>query len=198
MYRVPEAAFNSLDFTGRGYILEEELLNKFLLMRGQITLEEAQLCVRTFNMFTNKDVTNFNVPPNGMTQHNFKKLFFPHLCMVREDAESEGEKELKKIKNGLITSPNLQPKLFEQRIKDLDQMLKEKFANKFKSVREAFLSVDADHDGVIDCEDMLKLFKPEDGVDYDDLSKLMRDKDNKRKGTIGYTDFSKWLGGAIH
>jgi hypothetical protein len=67
MYRVPEAAFSALDFTGRGYILEEELLNKYLLMRGDIGLEEAQLCVRTFNMFNNKDVTNFKVPPNGMT-----------------------------------------------------------------------------------------------------------------------------------
>jgi EF-hand domain pair len=118
--------------------------------------------------------------------------------MVREDDESEGEKQLKKVKNGLITSPHSQPKIFEKRIKDLDQLLKEKFANKFKSVREAFLSVDADHDGLITIEDMLKHFKPEDGIDYDDLAKLMRDRDSKRQGNIGYTDFSKWLGGAIH
>jgi len=30
-YRNPEYAFTSIDFTGRGFILEDELLNKFLL-----------------------------------------------------------------------------------------------------------------------------------------------------------------------
>jgi hypothetical protein len=198
MYRQPDNAFTQIDFTGRGYILEEELLNKFMLLRGNISYEDALVCVRTFNMFNNKDITNFSVPPNGMTQHVFKKIFFPHLCAVREDDESDGEKEHKRVKNGLITSPDLQPQIAEKRIKDLEKMLKEKFAIKFKSVREAFLTVDADHDGVITVEDMLKIFKPEDGIDYNDLKKLMQDKDSKRQGDIGYTDFSKWLGGAIH
>ena len=41
MYRGPENAFNSMDFSGRGYILEEDLLSKYFLLRCKLTLEDA-------------------------------------------------------------------------------------------------------------------------------------------------------------
>jgi len=77
-------------------------------------------------------------------------------------------------------------------------MIKQKFANNYVSVREAFLHLDADYDGFITVEDILRHFKPEDKIEYQDLKKLMIDKDAKREGKIGYTDFSRWLGGSIH
>jgi len=45
-------------------------------------------------------------------------------------------------------------------------MLKQKFASNYVSVREAFLHLDADHDGFIEVEDILRHFKPEDNIDY--------------------------------
>ena len=77
-------------------------------------------------------------------------------------------------------------------------MLKRKFASNYESVREAFLHIDTDYDGFITVEDILKHFKPEDKIDYHDLKKLVDDKDSKHKGLVDYTDFSRWLGGAIH
>lgn len=77
-------------------------------------------------------------------------------------------------------------------------MLKLKLAMTYVSVREAFLHLDSDYDGFIQVEDILRHFKPEDGIDYYDLKKLMTDKDSKHVGKIGYTDFSRWLGGCIH
>ena len=47
-------------------------------------------------------------------------------------------------------------------------------------------------------ENILYYFKPEDKIDYHDLKKLVDDKDSKHKGLVDYTDFSRWLGGAIH
>lgn len=58
-------------------------------------------------------------------------------------------------------------------------MLKQKFASNYVSVREAFLHLDADYDGFIGVEDILRHFKPEDNIDYHDLEKLMVDKDTK-------------------
>ena len=84
-YRIPENAFNQMDFSGRGYILQEDFLNKYMLLRANIKLEDALLCLKMTNMFINKEVNNFYVPPNGMTFDSFKKNFFPHLCMVAED-----------------------------------------------------------------------------------------------------------------
>ena len=80
----------------------------------------------------------------------------------------------------------------------MDDVLKRKFASNYESVREAFLHIDNDYDGFITVEDILKHFKPEDKIDYHDLKKLVDDKDSKHEGKIGYTDFSRWLGGAIH
>jgi hypothetical protein len=84
MYRCPEDAFSTLDFSGRGYILEDDLLNKFLLQRCKVELEEAKLSVMMFNMFNNKDTKRKDVPSNGMTFDTFKKNFFPHYCIVNE------------------------------------------------------------------------------------------------------------------
>lgn len=61
------------------------------------------------------------------------------------------------------------------------------------------MSLDTNYDGAIEVEDILRHFKPEDKIDYYDLKKLMEDKDsNGHKGRIGYSDFSRWLGGCIH
>lgn len=56
-------------------------------------------------------------------------------------------------------------------------MIKQKFANNYCSVREAFLHLDSDYDGFITVEDILRHFKPEDKIEYNDLKKLMTDKD---------------------
>lgn len=65
-------------------------------------------------------------------------------------------------------------------------------------MRKAFLILDQDHDGYITVEDILKFFANEKDFNYDDLKKLMTDKDSNHKGLINYYDFSKWLGSAIH
>ena len=65
-------------------------------------------------------------------------------------------------------------------------------------MRKAFLSLDTDYDGYITVEDILKYFGNEKDLNYNDLKKLMIDKDSKKQGRIGYSDFSKWLGNAIH
>lgn len=41
---------------------------------------------------------------------------------------------------------------------DVEEKLKTKFSNCFHSVRKAFLALDADYDGYITVEDLLKYF----------------------------------------
>lgn len=81
----------------------------------------------------------------------------------------------------------------------MEKLLKEKFSNNWESVRKAFLALDSDHDGYITVEDILRHFGQEKSlVNYNDLKKIIVDKDSKKRGMIGYTDFSKWVGNAIH
>lgn len=80
----------------------------------------------------------------------------------------------------------------------LEKLLKTKFGSCFESVRKAFLILDTDYDGFITIEDLLKYFANETEIDYDDLKKLINDKDSKKQGRLNYTDFSRWLGSTIH
>jgi Ca2+-binding EF-hand superfamily protein len=88
--------------------------------------------------------------------------------------------------------------VIEERLIILEERLKTKFSNCFESVRKAFLALDGDYDGYITIEDILKYFGNETDLNYNDLKKLITDKDHKKDGKIGYMDFSKWLGNAIH
>ena len=65
-------------------------------------------------------------------------------------------------------------------------------------MRKAFLALDADYDGFITVEDILKYFANEKDLNFNDLKKLLIDKDHKKLGRLGYMDFSKWLGNSIH
>jgi Ca2+-binding EF-hand superfamily protein len=60
------------------------------------------------------------------------------------------------------------------------------------------LLLDTDFDGLITVEDVLKYLGTEKDLNYNDLKKLMMDKDSKNEGTLSYPDFSKWLGSSIH
>lgn len=86
----------------------------------------------------------------------------------------------------------------QQRLMNLEELIKVKFANNWTSVRKAFLDLDSDYDGFVTVEDILRFFGSEDKeLDFKDLTKLIVDKDQKRQGRINYTDFSKWMGGEI-
>ena len=76
--------------------------------------------------------------------------------------------------------------------------MKDKFSNNWESVRKAFLDLDSDYDGYITVEDILRYFGQEKDFSYNDLKKLITDKDSRKIGKIGYTDFSKWVGNSIH
>jgi hypothetical protein len=145
-----------------------------------------------------KSNKNNNVPLASMSYDMFKKNFFPQYCYVDEDNQSEGENRDKKLKEQLIAFPVAQPGVIELRIKQLEEKLKKKFGGQYRSVREAFLALDSNYDGVVDAEDILKQFSNEDKIDYTDLHKLMKDKDSNHVGELNYTDFSKWLGCAVH
>ena len=77
----------------------------------------------------------------------------------------------------LIRNKKHQPAIIEDRLIKLEERLKMKFSNCFESVRKAFLLLDGDYDGFITIEDILKYFGNEPDLNYNDLKKLIFDKD---------------------
>lgn len=138
------------------------------------------------------------LPPHAMTFDTFKKTFYPHLYVVEEEPQSDEERDQFKKKLEFKKNKDQQPKVVESRILKLEKLLKTKFGSCFESVRKAFLILDTDYDGFITIEDLLKYFANETEIDYDDLKKLINDKDSKKQGRLNYTDFSRWLGSTIH
>ena len=75
-------------------------------------------------------------------------------------------------------------------------------------MRKAFLALDTDYDGFVTVEDILRNFGDQngqnkdknsrDGINFNDLKKLIMEKDSTKRGKLGYTDFSKWVGSCIH
>lgn len=52
IYRGPEKAYSSMDFTGHGYITEEDFLGCLVMKRIQFTREDVKEFIRQCNLFT--------------------------------------------------------------------------------------------------------------------------------------------------
>lgn len=96
------------------------------------------------------------------------------------DSGRDENKDHNELKEEIINNSSKQPEIIELRIKALERKLREKFQNCFESVRKAFLSLDGDYDGLITIEDILKYFGNEKDLNYNDLKKLLVDKDSKK------------------
>jgi Ca2+-binding EF-hand superfamily protein len=48
------------------------------------------------------------------------------------------------------------------------------------------LDLDLDHDGYISVEDIMKYFGAENELNFNDLTKLMTEKDSNKKGFLNY------------
>ena len=117
--------------------------------------------------------------------------------MVQDGVDDADDIAAKENKMEIMKNKSNQAKVIEDRVIKLERHLKIKFSNCFESVRKAFLALDTDYDGFITVEDILKYFGNEKDLNYNDLKKLIMDKDEKGVGRLGYNDFSKWLGNQI-
>ena len=61
----------------------------------------------------------------------------------------------------------------------MEKILKDKFSNNWESVRKAFLALDSDYDGFITVEDILRYFGQEKELNFNDLQKLIKDKEGE-------------------
>jgi hypothetical protein len=97
IYRGPENAFAAMDFSGRGYVTEEDLLNPTILARFKYGRNDIKMYAQHCNIFNNFDagvrdvIGGTTIPVNGVAFDKFKKSFYPHLYVVAEDVASEDE-----------------------------------------------------------------------------------------------------------
>ena len=147
--------------------------------------------LKEMDLFSNGQNLSFDV---------FKKTFFPQFACVDQNQEEEEIAKEKYEKRYASTHKKENTTLrVAERMKKLEQHLKIKFAGNWNSVRKAFLDLDTDYDGYITVEDILRYFASESKeLQFNDLKTLMIEKDSKKQGKLGFSDFSKWFGNSIH
>ncbi len=158
MYRSSEMAYASMDFLGRGYITEQDLISHNAVKKLLCEFTETDIREMFINQSLFAPSNNHNQKHGGMIYDTFKKTFFPHLHQTfnlqDQIAEETAENDDKVVK--LRTQK--QPDYIRDQLKRLDHHLRNKVADNWTSVRKAFLSLDSDHDGMLDVEDFLKHF----------------------------------------
>ena len=133
-----------------------------------------------------------------MDFEDFRRTFFPQYFQVEQDEGDGSDHETQKSTAKTPENVSQSQDTITARLYRLEQLIKDKFANNWVSVRKAFLDLDSDYDGFVTVDDILRFFGSEDKeMDFKDLTKLIIDKDHKKQGKINYTDFSKWMGGEI-
>lgn len=88
IYRAPERAYASMDFTGKGEITEENFLNSLIISRIPYTKEEVKEFLKQNNLFSTAE--------QGLNFDSFKKIFFPQLFLINEEHDSDEDKKMKK------------------------------------------------------------------------------------------------------
>ena len=201
MFRGPEQAYNGLDFAGIGYITDEDILKSPLVNTMKYSKADIQMCFKQLNLFNNhyqSHTIRDNVPPTGMAYNRFRETFFPQLHILDEENQSDEDRQVIETALEFCTNKGKQSEIMEKRIKDLEKHIKLKIANNYFQVRKAFLALDTDFDGYITVEDLMRFLGNSENANYNDLKKLIMDKDPEKSGRLGYGEFSKWLGGTIH
>jgi len=86
------------------------------------------------------------------------------------------------------------------KIKELEDVLKERLSFNWVSVKKAFLDIDTDYDGFITAENLANLLGGSTGsakFDFTVLKMLIKLRTKRTDSRINYTDFSSWFGADI-
>jgi len=96
MYRNAEYAYNTLDFTGLGYITENDFMNNIIVKdRIPFTSDQIKVFFQENNLFTRGS--------NGISFDSFKKNFFPHLYLVQDPVDDADDLLAKKNRDEIKT-----------------------------------------------------------------------------------------------
>jgi hypothetical protein len=95
-----------MDFTGRGYISEDDFLSSIVISRilasKTFILEDIKEFFKQENLFPHLTGQSHG----GINYDKFKKIFFPKMFLIEESEESDEEKMAKRDKSILKVGLN--------------------------------------------------------------------------------------------
>lgn len=124
MYKTPEFAFCDIDFSGKGFVTEEEFFNTLLIYKLKYSKEEIKEYFDRENAFKRK----VKADAMGMNFEIFKRHFFPSEALRYENPMKRMVKacdDSLKLK-GNETNEQIS-EILVQKLKNLEVILKKKF-----------------------------------------------------------------------
>lgn len=96
---------------------------------------DVQLMFKTGNMFPARSDTvvgdGFSIPSGSISYDMFNKMFFPQLYMVKEEPQSDEDREVLNKKRELKENRHKHPQVLEERVLKLEKLIKLRFGNCF-------------------------------------------------------------------
>lgn len=218
IYRQPDVAYASMDMFGLGFvepstfagsICARRVINNFnaTTVAYRLTPDDVREWAAISGLFGPvQDKNGGYTDKVGMRLAGLKKAFFPHLAghdkgeateSDRVDADEPEEAGKAAVKSADSARQQVQMDATMKRITDFERKVRARFSQRFGSVNKAFLFLDSDHDGYITIEDFMRVFG-DISVSYEDMAKLIKERDSKHVGKLNYQDFSAWVGSSIH
>lgn len=169
LYKSPDIAFGILDPTGIGHLTLDLILGSYVVARSTLSPEEITAYFELQSIFRNGD--------GQLSFTKFKEMFFPHLTLNGEDVKDQNNIGSITIKSNKNTG-RVQKEMLD-RVKKLNEQICFKISRNFTSVNKAFLTLDQDHDGLIEPKDVIALYGTHITIDYSDLLKIMESKNGR-------------------
>ena len=85
----------------------------------------------------------------------------------------------------------------EDRLRKVEELLKEKLLVNYKSARKAFLELDSNFDGLIEAKELAMRLMNTTSLAEGDLKMLFKLKSSRADGKLTFQDFITWFGPVI-
>ncbi|CDW82631.1 px domain containing protein [Stylonychia lemnae] len=212
-------AYQALDFQGKGFVdvndfVEGRIIYKLpfskndlreFLVNETIFKKQQQLKIEVFtkNFFPNKLKEPVMNNQNGQDFSDSDKSDEEE---INNDTSRKpmmaGTKSVQDftINDSLSKMSSSKNRDINNKMKHIEDILKERLSNNWVSVRKAFLDLDEDFDGFVTAENFAKLIGGSSGsskFDFNLLKMLIKMRNSKLSPDLNYTEFCRWFGAVI-
>lgn len=179
-----------MDYTGRGFITRQNFFASLVDIKNSIPEEQIDAFFRHAQIFQDSAPLTFS---------KFLKVFFPSI-QADEDREDPAAAETHHSALGSLLASaqtNGVRQSIDERLKNAEELVKNKLLSNYKTARRAFLELDRNFDGFIESEDVAVRVMNCGNVAEGDLRLLFKMKSSRTDGKLSFNDFIKWFGTVI-
>lgn len=168
-----------MDYDGKGLILKEN----FYLALPDLTQHVSEEQVEDFF----KAERIFQAPPyHTLDLAHFMRIFFPSVRAEDDYNQLEDLTERSPKSMAALSDTGLRRTPLQERLENVEKLLKEKLHMNYRSARKAFLELDANYDGYVEAKDLAARLMNTASLAEGDLKMLFKLKSTRKDGKLSF------------